>query len=130
MARYGPCSRPEVQPKFICCRFRALRILAFRCLFLLGGVDCAWTELPASRREGRRTDGPLGVGDHVSDLTLSRIHTSPFPGPGSAAFAIPPSTLKGPTGESYVRFTESRIWEVGGLSEDIDRSEGVDSPLQ
>lgn len=99
-------------------------------LFLLGGVDCAWTELPASRREGKRTDGPLGVGDHVSDLTLGRIHTSPFPGLGSAALAIPPSTLKGPTGESYVRFTESRIWEVGGLSEDIDRSEGVDSPLQ
>lgn len=131
MARYGPCSRPEVQPKVIRCRFRVLRILAFRCLFLLRGVDCAWTELPASRREGRRTDGPLGVVDHVSDLTLGSIHTSLFPGLGSAALTIPPNTLKGPAGESYVRFPESKIREGGGLSEDIDRSEGGgDSPLQ
>lgn len=88
-------------------------------------MDCAWTELPASRREGKGTDGPLGVGDHVSDLTLGRIHTSPFPGLGSADLAIPPITE-----ESYVRFPESRIREGGGLSEDIDRSEGVYSPLQ
>lgn len=61
----------------------------------------------------------------MSDLTLGRIHTSPFPGLGSADLAIPPITE-----ESYVRFPESRIREGGGLSEDIDRSEGVYSPLQ
>lgn len=86
--------------------------------------------LPASRREGRRTDGPLGVGDHVSDLTLGRIHTPPFPGLGSAALAIPPSAHEGPTGESCVLFSESRIGEGGGLSGDTDWTEGVGSPLQ
>lgn len=86
--------------------------------------------LPASRREGRRTDGPLGVGDHVSDLTLGRIHTPPFPGLGSSALAIPPSAHKGPTGKSCVRFSEKGIGEGGGLKGYIHRTEGVGSPLQ
>lgn len=70
MAKYSPSSRPEVQLKVTCCRYRFLPILAFLGLFLLRGVDLAQTKLPASRREGKRTDGPLGVEDHVSDLTL------------------------------------------------------------
>lgn len=46
-------------------------------LFPAGRRGRCWAELPASRREGRRrTDGPLGVGDHVSDLTLGWIQTS------------------------------------------------------
>lgn len=46
-------------------------------LFPAGRRGRCRAELPASRREGRRrTDGPLGVGDHVSDLTLGWIQTS------------------------------------------------------
>lgn len=86
MAKYGPSSRPEVQPKVTCCRYRFLPILAFLGLFLLRGVDLAWTKLPASQREGRRTDGPLGVGGsrvrpHIGMdpyLALSRPELSSF----------------------------------------------------
>ena len=45
-------------------------------LFPAGRRGRCWAELPASLLEGRRTDGPLGVGDHVSDLTLGWIQTS------------------------------------------------------
>ncbi|CAD7691868.1 unnamed protein product [Nyctereutes procyonoides] len=45
-------------------------------LFPTGRRGRCWAELPASRREGRRrTDGPLGGGDHVSDLTRGWIQT-------------------------------------------------------
>lgn len=60
-------------------------------LFPAGKRGPCRAELPASRREGRRiTDGPLGVEDHVLDLILGLIQTSPFQGPAPPAPATPP----------------------------------------
>lgn len=53
-----------------------MRQLGLFSFFPTGRRGRCWAELPASRREGKRTDGPLRVGDHVSDLTLGWIQTS------------------------------------------------------